>query len=195
MDDRKKQSEMKNGRTVGAAPALMLAMIRMIINGRTNRRKARAFTPSRVKLDRAAGRVRKMKKSNQQSRSGWGGKRAGAGAPLGNTNAVKHGERSRQAFFTLAGAEHLPPLISLRGNNLAIAERIGELCRIFPDADPATQRELILLDGIMWQHTRRMVNLERGKVRLSLKLARLELVRAKLHLAQTKAAIRSNRNK
>ncbi|WJY13540.1 hypothetical protein PCO82_13265 [Pectobacteriaceae bacterium CE90] len=40
------------------------------------------------------------KKQNQQSRSsGWGGKRAGAGAPVGNTNAVKHGERSRQGIF------------------------------------------------------------------------------------------------
>lgn len=39
-----------------------------------------------------------MKKTDQQSSSGWGGKRKGAGAPYGNTNAVKHGERSRQAF-------------------------------------------------------------------------------------------------
>lgn len=127
--------------------------------------------------DRAEKKGRKMKKSNQQSRSGWGGKRAGAGAPLGNTNAVKHGERSRQAFFTLDGAEHLPPLISLRANNLVIAERIGELRRTSQDADPAIWRELMLLDGIMWQHTRRMI--------------RMEMVRSKLRLAQAKAAMHS----
>ncbi|WP_072010882.1 MULTISPECIES: hypothetical protein [unclassified Serratia (in: enterobacteria)] len=136
-----------------------------------------------------------MKKSNQQSRSGWGGKRAGAGAPLGNTNAVKHGERSRRAFFTLSGAEQLPPLVSLRANNLAIAERIGELWRTSPNADPATQRELMLLDGIMWQHTRRMAKLELGKSRLALKLARLELAQVKSQLAQAKAAMRQDSKK
>ncbi|MGG5930777.1 hypothetical protein [Salmonella enterica] len=42
---------------------------------------------------------RSNKESNKQSKSGWGGKRAGAGAPFGNNNAVKHGERSSLAFF------------------------------------------------------------------------------------------------
>lgn len=54
----------------------------------------------------------KNEKSEPTIKIGLGGKRAGAGAPLGNTNAVKHGERSRQAFFTLAGAENSPPLVS-----------------------------------------------------------------------------------
>lgn len=129
-----------------------------------------------------------MKKSNQQSRSGWGGKRAGAGAPLGNMNAVKHGERSRRAFFTLDGAEQLPPLVSLRANNLAIAERIGELLRIEPHPHTEAWRELMLLDGIMWQHTRRMFS-------LALNTSRQELAQAKLQLAQTKAARRSDSNK
>jgi hypothetical protein len=116
-----------------------------------------------------------MKKSNQQSRSGWGGKRAGAGAPFGNMNAVKHGERSRQAFFTLAGAESSPPLVSLRASNLALAERAGELLLIEPHPYTEAWRELMLLDGIMWQHTRRMFRIE------------LEAVRAKQRLAQVKA--------
>ncbi|WP_419235840.1 hypothetical protein [Serratia fonticola] len=113
-----------------------------------------------------------MKKPNQQSRSGWGGKRAGAGAPLGNTNAVKHGERSRQAFFTLAGAENSPPLVSLRVSNLAIAERAGELLRIEPHPHTEAWRELMLLDGIMWQHTRRMFRIELNTVRSKLRLAK-----------------------
>ena len=37
-----------------------------------------------------------MKKTDQQSRSGWGGKRTGAGAPYGNTNALKHGGYGRK---------------------------------------------------------------------------------------------------
>ncbi|WP_025121310.1 MULTISPECIES: hypothetical protein [unclassified Serratia (in: enterobacteria)] len=40
---RKKRSEMKIGRTVETAPALMSTMIRMIRNGRTNRKKAQVF--------------------------------------------------------------------------------------------------------------------------------------------------------
>ncbi|WP_201884314.1 hypothetical protein [Serratia ureilytica] len=68
-----------------------------------------------------------MKKSNQQSRSGWGGRCAGAGAPIGNTNAVKHGERSRWTFLPLFGGEALPRQESLRIRNLMIAERVGKL--------------------------------------------------------------------
>lgn len=69
------------------------------------------------------------KKHNQQSRSsGWGGKRTGAGAPMGNTNAVKHGEHSRQAFFSLAGDNgRFTPLQLLRVRNPLLAERVGEL--------------------------------------------------------------------
>lgn len=122
-----------------------------------------------------------MEKSNQQSRSGWGGKRAGAGAPLGNTNAVKHGERSRQAFSALVGGGQLPPLVSLRASNLMIAERVGELLRIEPHPHTEAWRELMLLDGIMWQHTRRMFSIE------------LEVVRSKLRLA--KATMRSGGKK
>lgn len=91
---------------------------------------------------------------------------------MGNTNAVKHGERSRQAFFTLAGAENSPPLVSLRASNLAIAERAGELLRIEPHPYTEAWRELMLLDGIMWQHTRRMFRIELETVRSKLRLAK-----------------------
>ncbi|WP_240635072.1 hypothetical protein [Brenneria salicis] len=62
------------------------------------------------------------KKHHQQSRSsGWGGKRTGAGTLVGNTNAVKHGERSRQAFFPLAGDNgQFTPLQLLRVRNLLL---------------------------------------------------------------------------
>ncbi|WP_232785368.1 MULTISPECIES: hypothetical protein [unclassified Serratia (in: enterobacteria)] len=114
---------------------------------------------------------------------------------MGNTNAVKHGERSRQAFFTLAGAENFSPVTSLRTSNLIIAERAGELLRIEPHPYTEAWRELVLLDGIMWQHTRRISCLELRKTKSALNLARLELARAKSRLAQAKSVIRSDSKK
>ncbi|WP_431889459.1 hypothetical protein PJ912_27795 [Pectobacterium colocasium] len=110
------------------------------------------------------------KKHNQQSRSsGWGGKRTGAGAPIGNTNAVKHGEPSRQAFFPLAGDnERFTPLQLLRVRNLLLAERIGELMHRSLSLGTAEWREFMLLDGILWQHTRKMMVLEHRKAKLNL---------------------------
>ncbi|AYC18718.1 hypothetical protein DZA65_01827 [Dickeya dianthicola] len=110
------------------------------------------------------------KKQNQQSRSsGWGGKRTGAGAPIGNTNAVKHGERSRQAFFPLAGDNgRFTPLQLLRVRNLFLAERVGELMHRSLYLGTAEWREFMLLDGILWQHTKKMMVLERRKAKLNL---------------------------
>ncbi|WP_263065379.1 hypothetical protein [Dickeya dadantii] len=110
------------------------------------------------------------KKQNQQSRSsGWGGKRIGAGAPVGNTNAVKHGERSRQAFFPLAGDnERFTQLQLLRARNLRLAERVGELMHRPLSLGTAEWREFMLLDGILWQHTRKMMVLERRKAKQDL---------------------------
>ncbi len=125
-----------------------------------------------------------MKKTSKQSRLGWGGKRAGAGAPLGNTNAVKHGERSKRAFFPLPGSEQLPPLIGLRVRNLLLVEHIGDMKqegRYF-SGRMGDWREQMLLDGIMWQHTRHIVRLELSE-------ARLRLMRAKSYLAQAKAGV------
>ncbi|WP_437213865.1 hypothetical protein [Pectobacterium sp. LFLA-215] len=47
---------------------------------------------------------------------------------MGNTNAVKHGERSRQAFFPLAGDDgRFTQLQLLQVRNQLLAERVGEL--------------------------------------------------------------------
>ncbi|WP_426767589.1 hypothetical protein [Erwinia aphidicola] len=73
-----------------------------------------------------------MKKSDQQSRSEWGGKRKGAGAPYGNASAVKHGERCRQAFFPLEGGDNLSTLARIRARNLMLAERLGQLLQNTP---------------------------------------------------------------
>lgn len=124
-----------------------------------------------------------MKKTNQQSRSGWGGRRKGAGAPPGNTNAVKHGERSRRALFMLEGCEDMPPLVALRAGSLVIAERYGEL-RQCDLANPAVWREMMLIDGIMWQRTRRIAAIELTQAKDALRRARLIPLRSRHKSAQ-----------
>lgn len=113
---------------------------------------------------------KKMEKSNQQSRSGWGGKRAGAGAPYGNTNAVKHGERSRRAFFPIEGEERRPPLVNLRIRNLMLAECLGKISRegLWHNGNLRDWRESMLIEGMMWQHTRKMIRLEMTTARSAL---------------------------
>ena len=110
----------------------------------------------------------KKNRSQQSRSSNWGGKRSGAGAPLGNTNAVKHGERSRQAFFALPTTtdRKLTPLALLRVRNLLLAERMGELMQDIPSFSSSEWREFMLLDGMMWQHTHRMMVLERRQAKL-----------------------------
>lgn len=115
-----------------------------------------------------------MGKGNQQSRSGWGGKRTGAGAPYGNTNAVKHGERSRRAFFPLEGGDELPPLARNRARNLILAERLGQLWQNPPKPGTEEWREMTLIYGLMGQHTDRIM--------------RLEIMNARAELAQVKCA-------
>ncbi|WP_240630100.1 hypothetical protein [Brenneria alni] len=94
--------------------------------------------------------MKNNKKHHQQSRSsGWGGKRTGAGAPVGNTNAVKHGEGSRRSFFALAGDNRQrTPLELLRVRNLLLAKRVGELMHSSLSFGTAEWREFMLLDGI-----------------------------------------------
>lgn len=116
-----------------------------------------------------------MKKADQQSRSGWGGKRKGAGAPSGNTNAVKHGERSRRAFFPLEGGDDLSPLVQNRVRNLILAERLGFLIQVYPEYRAEEWREMTLIYGLMWQHTDRIM--------------RLELMKANANLANSKRVL------
>lgn len=125
-----------------------------------------------LKKSASQSQLSEKKNSNQQSRSGWGGRRAGAGAPLGNTNAVKHGERSRLAFLPLLGGEPLPPLVSMRASNLILAGRVGELQISNPEPGSTAWRELMLLDGIMWQHTRRIARISLRRINQEVKQAK-----------------------
>ncbi|MGL5241227.1 MAG: hypothetical protein ACRC85_10640, partial [Kluyvera ascorbata] len=120
-----------------------------------------------------------MKKNNQQSRSGWGGKRKGAGAPLGNTNAVKHGERSRRAFFPFEGGEALSPLVRNRARNLMLAERYGLLLATNPTQGTEEWREMTLINGLMGLHADRIARLELSLARSVSMQARRDLRRVK----------------
>ncbi|ENG6258987.1 hypothetical protein ACQ26G_003728 [Yersinia enterocolitica] len=115
-----------------------------------------------------------MKKTSKQSRSGWGGRRAGAGAPYGNTNAVKHGERSKRAFFPLEGEEQRSPLVNLRVRNLILAEQLGKMNQSgrWYNGNPQDWRESLLIEGIMWQHTKKMMRLERLAAQTALQEAK-----------------------
>ncbi|WP_256860883.1 hypothetical protein [Salmonella enterica] len=127
-------------------------------------------------------RHEQMKKADKQSRAGWGGKRTGAGAPYGNTNAVKHGERSKRAFFPLEGEERLTPLVGLRARNLILAERIGEMRRagrLF-SGKSADWREGMLIEGLMWQHTRKIMRLELAASRAAAAEAKTALAKARV---------------
>lgn len=124
-----------------------------------------------------------MKKPDQQLRSGWGGKRTGAGAPYGNTNAVKHGERSRRAFFPLEGVDELSLLVKNRVRNLMLAEHLGPLIQSDPEYGTEAWREMVLLYGMMGlHHTDRIMRLELMKAKADLARSRLELIRLKKRL-------------
>ncbi|MEI7253527.1 hypothetical protein [Dickeya dadantii] len=113
-----------------------------------------------------------MKKTRQQSRLGWGGRRKGAGAPPGNTNAVKHGERSRRAFFPLEGDDDLSPLLRNRVRNLLLAERFGQLLKANPEPGTEQWREMTLIHGLMGLHTDEIMRLELMQAKTGLKQVR-----------------------
>ncbi|EMV0393008.1 hypothetical protein AABH71_005093 [Salmonella enterica] len=125
------------------------------------------------------------KESNKQSKSGWGGKRAGAGAPFGNNNAVKHGERSSLAFFPLEGAEHLTPLQALRARNLMLCSWIADIYREHGCAygdyigDKRVCRLLVLYHGLMWQHVDMIIRITRRTAMAELEAVKQELREAK----------------
>ncbi|EKN4802370.1 hypothetical protein FG446_003634 [Yersinia enterocolitica] len=119
-------------------------------------------------------KARTNEKTSKQSRSGWGGRRAGAGAPYGNTNAVKHGERSKRAFFPLEGEEQRSLLVNLRVRNLILAEQLGKMNQSgrWYNGNPQDWRESLLIEGIMWQHTKKMMRLERLAAQTALQEAK-----------------------
>ncbi|EBD0959076.1 hypothetical protein ILU99_002968 [Salmonella enterica] len=99
-----------------------------------------------------------------------------AGAPYSNTNAVKHGERSRRAFFPVRGEESRPPRVNLRIRNLMLAECPGKMSREvrWYNGNQQDWREVMLIEGMMWQHTRKMMRHELAAVRAAMLQARTD---------------------
>lgn len=110
-------------------------------------------------------------------------------------NAVKHGGRSRRAFFPIGESEaweaSLPPLIAMRIRNLMLAEDVGRMkLEGRHDSDkPSDKRERWLIDGMMWQLVRRIIRLERQAEALNLARAKLELSEAKRDKARALAEL------
>ncbi len=106
----------------------------------------------------------KNNKIDQQSRFGWGGKRTGAGAPLGNFNAVKHGERSRRRYIS----DEIPSYEAIESLTIHEAKVLGMWIRQsglrLDDDNPATWREWVLLGALSNAHGKR---LERALIKSS----------------------------
>lgn len=98
---------------------------------------------------------------------------------LRNTNAVKHGERSRRAFLPLEGGDELSPLLKNRVRNLMLAEHLGLLIQSDPEYGTEAWREMVLLNGMMGLHTDRIMRLELMKAKAGLAYAKRDLIRLK----------------
>ena len=119
------------------------------------------------------------------------------GAPLGNTNAAKHGERSRRAYE--AEENSLPPLVAMRVRNQLLVDRLGDMQADGRYCCPCTAdwREQLLYEGMIWQHTKRIMALERAVLRAEIAKARLMFSEAKREYAlasiEVKKTVKSER--
>jgi len=126
--------------------------------------------------------------------NGWGGRRAGAGAPKGNNNAVQHGEYCRlcvdvDTFNSL----------ELRILMAAVCREIFELPDLLKGT-PDEQREWFRLVGITSWIVGKLIQVERKKSRDLVKqalanrkiaktqysIAKAELIAAKARLMEAK---------
>ena len=62
----------------------------------------------------------------------------------------------------------MTPLVALKVRNLMMAERYGDLLRENPAAGTAPWRELMLIGGVTWQHTRRIISTMKKEARCAL---------------------------
>lgn len=103
---------------------------------------------------------------------------------------MKHGERSRRAFFPLDLDEDVTPLVAMRIRNLLVAEDLGQMREAgFPE-----RRVKVLLEGMMRQLINRIIRLEKQAVRdtkgAALAKAKRENYLARRELARIRREIR-----
>ena len=113
--------------------------------------------------------------------NGWGGRRAGAGAPKGNNNAVIHGEYCRPCVYVDTSNS-----LELRRLNAAVCREWSELPSM-NNGTPSEIRQLIRLDGISGWITDNLIHLARKESRDRIKLAQIKRAAAKAKLAEAKA--------
>lgn len=105
---------------------------------------------------------------------------------------MKHGERSRRAFFPLgvAGAG-LSPLVAIRVRNLLLVDRLGEInqCYGFGIEFEGGEigREAALISGILGQHLDRSIRYEKQSAKDALEMAKADLTLAKAEHRQALA--------
>ena len=113
--------------------------------------------------------------------NGWGGRRAGAGAPKGNNNAVIHGDYCRPCIEI-----DISNSLELRRLNVAVCREENELPRMF-DGTPSEQRQLLRLQGISNWITDNLIRLARKESRARVKFIQIRRATAKAKLAEAKA--------
>ena len=113
--------------------------------------------------------------------NGWGGRRAGAGAPKGNNNAVIHGDYCRPCINVDTSNS-----LELRRLHASVCREENELPRMV-NGTPFEIRQLIRLQGISNWITDNLIGLARKESRARIVLAQAGRAAAKAKLAEAKA--------
>ena len=113
--------------------------------------------------------------------NGWGGCRAGAGAPKGNNNAVIHGDYCRPCIDVDTSNS-----LELRRLHASVCRDENELPRMF-NGTPYEIRQLIRLQGVSCWITDNLISLARKESRARVRLAQTKRAEAKVKLAEAKA--------
>ncbi len=113
--------------------------------------------------------------------NGWGGRRAGAGAPKGNNNAVIHGDYCRPCVYVDTSSSR-----ELRRLNAAVCREENELPGMF-NGTPYEQRQFFRLQGISNWITDNLIRLARKESRARIILIQIQRATAKAELAAAKA--------
>ena len=113
--------------------------------------------------------------------NGWGGRRAGAGAPKGNNNAVTHGGYCRPCIDVDTSSS-----LELRRLNVAVCMEQFSLPDLL-DGVTYEQRQWFRLAGISDWVVGKLIQVERRESRTRVKLAQIGRATAKAKLAEAKS--------
>lgn len=115
--------------------------------------------------------------------NGWGGRRAGTGAPKGNNNAVTHGGYCRPCIDVDTSSS-----LELRRLNVAVCMEQFSLPDLL-DGITYEQRQWFRLAGISDWVVGKLIQLERKKSRERIKQIEAKRTKAKAELLRAKAQL------